>query len=92
MVLTVRIPPDLLSHIALRLLIFFEPYLVKQERMANAQLLMYGSEHLVLEQNFFSVFVFLNNCEYHGVLSDLENPARSKDSTKFKYSSRYTIV
>jgi hypothetical protein len=50
MVLTVGIPLDLLSHIALRLLIFFEPYLVEQERMANAQFLMYGSKHL--EQNF----------------------------------------
>jgi hypothetical protein len=49
MVLTVRIPPDLLSHIAFRLLICFGPYLVKEERMANAQLLMYGSKHL--EQN-----------------------------------------
>ena len=39
------------QHIALRLFIFFEPYLVEQERMANAQLLMYGSKHL--EQNFF---------------------------------------
>jgi hypothetical protein len=35
-------------------------YLVEQERMANAQLLMfYGSKHL--EQNFFFP---LNNCEY----------------------------
>jgi hypothetical protein len=51
---------------------------VEQERMAHAQLLMYGSEHL--EQNFFLVFVFLNNREYHAVLSDLENPARSKDT------------
>ena len=42
---------DLLSHIALRLLKIIEPYLVEQERMANAQLLMYGSKHL--EQNFF---------------------------------------
>ena len=42
---------DLLSHIALRPLKIIEPYLVEQERMANAQLLMYGSKHL--EQNFF---------------------------------------
>ena len=33
-----------------------EPYLVEQERMANAQLLMYGSKHL--EQNFFLFFFF----------------------------------
>ncbi len=45
----------LLSRIALRLLKIIEPYLVKQNRMANAQLLMYGSKHL--EQNFF-VFCF----------------------------------
>jgi hypothetical protein len=32
--------------IALRLFFFFQPYLVEQERMANAQLLMYGSKHL----------------------------------------------
>ena len=44
------------EHIALRLFIFFEPYLVEQERMANAQLLMYGSKHL--EQNFFFVLFF----------------------------------
>ena len=44
---------DLLSHIALRLLKIIEPYLVEQERMANAQLLMYGSKHL--EQNFFFI-------------------------------------
>ena len=48
---------DLLSHIALRLLKIIEPYLVEQERMANAQLLVYGSKHL--EQNFFFLFVFL---------------------------------
>jgi hypothetical protein len=41
----------------------------------NVQLLMYGSKHL--EQNFF-----LNSCEYHGVLRDLENPARSIDTYK----------
>ena len=41
----------LLSRIALRLIKIIEPYLVEQERMANAQLLMYGSKHL--EQNFF---------------------------------------
>ena len=42
---------DILSHIALRQLKIIEPYLVEQERMANAQLMMYGSKHL--EQNFF---------------------------------------
>ena len=36
--------PYLLSHIALRLLKIIEPYLVEQERMANAQLLRYGSK------------------------------------------------
>ena len=41
----------LLSRIALRLLEIIEPYLVKQNRMANAQLLGYGSKHL--GQNFF---------------------------------------
>jgi hypothetical protein len=39
------------ERIALRMFIFFEPYLVEQERMANVQLLMYGSKHL--EQIFF---------------------------------------
>jgi hypothetical protein len=52
---------------------------VEQERMANAQLLMYGSKHL--EQNFY-FFVFLKKCEYPMVLSDLENPAISVDSMK----------
>ena len=42
---------DLLSHIALRLLKIIEPYLVELERMANAQLLVYGSKHL--GQNLF---------------------------------------
>ena len=32
---------DLLSHIALRLVKIIEPYLVEQDRMTNAQLLMY---------------------------------------------------
>ena len=41
----------LLSRIALRLLKIIEPYLVEQNRMANAQLLGYGSKHL--GQNFF---------------------------------------
>jgi hypothetical protein len=50
--------------------------------MANAQLLMYGSKHL--EQNFFFVFVFLNNCEYHGVLSDKKS--RQSD-LKIAYNS-----
>ena len=65
---------DLLSHIALRLLKIIEPYLVEQERMANAQLLMYGSKHL--EQNFFffflkkkSVLLLQRTAEYYGVLS-----------------------
>ena len=63
---------DLLSHIALRLLKIIEPYLVEQERMANAQLLMYGSKHL--EQNFFflkkkSFLLLHGTAEYHGVLS-----------------------
>ena len=64
---------DLLSHIALQLLKLIEPYLVEQERMANAQLLMYGSKHL--EQNFFfflkknSFLLLLGTAEYHGVLS-----------------------
>ena len=39
----------LLSRIALRLLKIIEPYLAEQERMANAQLLRYGSKHF--EQN-----------------------------------------
>ena len=43
--------PYLLSRMALRLLKIIEPYLVEQNRMANAQLLWYGSKHL--EQNFF---------------------------------------
>ena len=42
---------DLLSHIALRLLKIIELKIVDQKRMANAQLLVYGSKHL--EQNFF---------------------------------------
>ena len=46
---------DLLSHIALRLLKLIEPYLVEQERMANAQLLGYGSKHL--RQNFFFYWI-----------------------------------
>jgi hypothetical protein len=41
----------LLSRNALRLLKIIEPYLVEPERMANAQLSRYGSEHL--GQNFF---------------------------------------
>ena len=65
---------DLLSHIALRLLKIIEPYLVEQERMANAQLLVYGSKHL--EQNFFfflfkkrSFLLLLGTAEYYGILS-----------------------
>jgi hypothetical protein len=49
---------DLLSHNALRLVKLIEPYLVEQERMADAQLLMYGSE--LLEQNFFFYFIVLD--------------------------------
>ena len=47
---------DLLSRIAIRLVKIIEPYmyLVEHERMANAQLLMYGSKHL--KQNFFFFF------------------------------------
>ena len=48
----------LLSRIALRLLKIIEPYLVEQERMANAQLLRYGSKHL--GQNFFFYFIVLD--------------------------------
>jgi hypothetical protein len=43
--------PYLLSRIALRPLKIIEPYLVEQNRMANAQLLGYGSKNL--GQNFF---------------------------------------
>jgi hypothetical protein len=43
----------LLSRIALRLLKIIEPYLVEQNRMANAQLLGYGSKHL--GQNSYSL-------------------------------------
>ena len=43
--------PYLLSRIALRLLKIVEPYLVEQNRMANAHLLGYGSKHL--GRNFF---------------------------------------
>jgi hypothetical protein len=41
-----RSTPYLLSRIALRLLKIIEPYLVEQNRMANAQLLGYGSTYL----------------------------------------------
>ena len=63
---------DLLSHNALRLVKLIEPYLVEQERMADAQLLMYRSKHL--QQNFF-VFCFSKHesdfgaAEYPVVLS-----------------------
>jgi hypothetical protein len=42
---------SIIAHtaVALRPLKIVEPYLVEQERMANAQLLRYGSKHL--EQN-----------------------------------------
>ena len=39
--------PYLLSRIALRLLKIIGPYLVEQNHMANAQLLWYGSKHLI---------------------------------------------
>ena len=48
----------LLSRIAIRLLKIIEPYLVGQERTANAQLLRYGSKHL--GQNFFFYCVCLD--------------------------------
>jgi hypothetical protein len=41
----------ILSRIALRLLEIIGPYLVEQNRMANAQFLWYGLKHL--GQNFF---------------------------------------
>ena len=47
--------PYLLSRIALRLLKIIEPYLVEQNRMANAQLLGYGSKHL--GRNFFFYWI-----------------------------------
>jgi hypothetical protein len=47
----VSLKRGLLSRIALRLLKIIEPYLVEQNRMADAQLLGYGSKHL--GQNFF---------------------------------------
>jgi hypothetical protein len=47
----VSLKRGLLSRYALRLLKIIEPYLVEQNRMANAQLLGYGSKHLA--QNFF---------------------------------------
>jgi hypothetical protein len=46
---------------------------VEQERMANAQLLMYCYWSKHLEQNFFFSF-FLKKCEFPMVLSDLEIP------------------
>ena len=48
----------LLSRNALPLLRMIEPDLVEQERMANAQLLRYGSKHL--GQNFFFYCVCLD--------------------------------
>jgi hypothetical protein len=49
----------LLSRIALRLLKIIEPYLVEQERMANAQLLSYDSMSRSIwgRTSFFIVFV-----------------------------------
>ena len=49
----VSLKRGLLSRIALRLLKIIEPYLVEQNRMANAQLLGYGSQHL--GQNLFFI-------------------------------------
>ena len=64
---------DLSSHNALRLLKIIEPYLVEQECMANAQLLMCGSKHL--GQNFFLCFSkhesYFGAAEYRVVLSYL---------------------
>jgi hypothetical protein len=40
---------------------------VEQERMANAQVLMYGSEHL--EQNFFLFLFFVRHNMILGLLS-----------------------
>jgi hypothetical protein len=51
---------SIIAHnLALRLLKIIEPYLVEQERMANAQLLRYGSRHLV-QNNFFFYCVCLD--------------------------------
>ena len=44
-----------LSRNALRVLKIIEPYLVEQQRMADAQLLRYGWKHL--GQNFDSFFI-----------------------------------
>jgi hypothetical protein len=49
----VSLKRGLLSRIALRLLKIIEPHLVEQNRMANAQILRYGSKHL--GQNFFLI-------------------------------------
>ena len=65
------------AHSSLRLLTIIEPYLVEQERMANAQLLGYGSKHL--EQNFF-LFFSVKVWVPHGT-QRFRNPARSIDST-----------
>ena len=63
---------DLLSHIALRLVNTIEPYLVEQERMTNAQLLMYGAKHLG-QKFFFMCFSKHESdfgaAEYRAVLS-----------------------
>ena len=70
---------DLLSRIALRLVKIIEPYLVEQERMANAQLLMHGSKNL--GQNFF--LCFLNMKVILGLLS---TPWYSVVSMKNQYN------
>ena len=70
-----------LSHNdALRLLKIIEPYLVEQERMANAQLLMYGSKHL--EQNFF---FFLRKKVFYYYLGLLSTMGYSVVSMKNQY-------
>ena len=61
MVLTVRIPPDLLSHIALRLLICFEPYFVEQERMVNAYLSMAPCMYLYITGYFKTISIIAHS-------------------------------
>ena len=56
----------MISHCSSNVL-FFEPYLVEQERMVNAQLLMYGSKHL--EQNFYFLFFSARDASAPGVVT-----------------------
>ena len=49
---------DLLSRIALRLIKIIEPYLVEQERMANAQLLMYAMGRSIWSRISFFILFF----------------------------------